>query len=62
MPKYRFTAETLVDTLYPGETASASGTLTAASPQAAKAMVEDASHDRGYEPTGNITITQITEK
>lgn len=58
MPKYRFTAERLADTLAPGETTSASGTLSASSPQAAKKAVERSLRSRGYEPTGDITITQ----
>ncbi|MFE9398365.1 hypothetical protein [Streptomyces flavidovirens] len=58
MPKYTFTAEELADTLVPGEITSASGTLSASSPQAARKAVERSLRSRGYEPTGNITITQ----
>ncbi|MFI2225441.1 MULTISPECIES: hypothetical protein [Streptomyces] len=58
MPKYRFTAEELTDTLTPGEITSASGTLSASSPQAAKEAVERSLRSRGYEPIGTITITQ----
>ncbi|WP_406427744.1 hypothetical protein [Streptomyces sp. NBC_00147] len=58
MPKYSFTAEKLADTLAPGEVTSASGTLNASSPQAAKKAVERSLRSRGYEATGNITITQ----
>ncbi|MFH8617887.1 hypothetical protein ACH4E8_22840 [Streptomyces sp. NPDC017979] len=59
MPKYRFTAEKLVDTLAPGATTStASGTLNASSPHAAKETVERSLRSRGYEPSGDITITQ----
>ncbi|MFD8834241.1 hypothetical protein [Streptomyces griseofuscus] len=58
VPKYSFTAERLADTLTPGETASASGTLNASSPQAARKTVERSLRSRGYEPTGDITITQ----
>ncbi|MFE9474423.1 hypothetical protein ACFYOR_25795 [Streptomyces griseofuscus] len=57
MPKYSFTAEKLADTLTPGETTSASGTLSASSPQAAKKAVERSLRSRGYEPTGTITVT-----
>ncbi|MFF2061096.1 hypothetical protein ACFVWZ_04710 [Streptomyces sp. NPDC058200] len=58
MPKYSFTAEELADTLIPGEITSASGTLSAPSPQAAKKAIESSLRSRGYEPTGNITVTQ----
>ncbi|MBO7936886.1 hypothetical protein JTP77_013230 [Streptomyces sp. S9] len=58
MPKYRFTAEELADALTPGEITSASGTLSASSPQAAREAVERSLRSRGYEPTGDITITQ----
>ncbi|MFD9970586.1 hypothetical protein ACFWYA_20935 [Streptomyces sp. NPDC059011] len=58
MPKYSFTAEELADTLTPGEITSASGTLSASSPQAAKEAVERSLRSRGYEPTGSITVTQ----
>ncbi|MFF3612747.1 hypothetical protein [Streptomyces sp. NPDC002580] len=58
MPKYSFTAEELADTLTPGEVTSASGTLSASSPQAARKAVERSLRSRGYEPTGHITITQ----
>jgi hypothetical protein len=58
VPKYSFTAEELADALVPGEITSASGTLNASSPQAAKKAVERSLRSRGYEPTGNITITQ----
>ncbi|MER6036515.1 hypothetical protein ABT133_21790 [Streptomyces sp. NPDC001835] len=58
MPKYSFTAEKLADTLTPGELTSASGTLSASSPQAAKKAVKRSLRSRGYEPIGNITITQ----
>ncbi|MFH8467399.1 hypothetical protein [Streptomyces sp. NPDC017991] len=58
MPKYTFTAEKLADTLTPGEITSASGTLSATSQQAAKQAVERSLRSRGYELTGNITITQ----
>ncbi|MFD3498596.1 hypothetical protein [Streptomyces sp. NPDC058678] len=57
MQKYSFTAEELADALAPGEITSASGTLSASSPQAAKKAVERSLRSRGYEPTGNITIT-----
>ncbi|WP_405797728.1 hypothetical protein [Streptomyces sp. NBC_01506] len=57
MPKYRFTAEDLADALNPGEITSASGTLSASSPQAAKKAVEKSLRSRGYEPTGNVTVT-----
>ncbi|MFF3759779.1 hypothetical protein [Streptomyces sp. NPDC002185] len=58
MPKYSFTAEKLADTLTPRKTTSASGTLSAPSPQAAKKAVERSLRSRGYEPTGPITVTQ----
>ncbi|MFD4653814.1 hypothetical protein [Streptomyces sp. NPDC058441] len=58
MPMYRFTAEGLADTLVPGEITSASGTLSASSPQAAKKAVESSLRGRGYDPVGSITITQ----
>ncbi|OPG07148.1 hypothetical protein B1R27_14655 [Streptomyces sp. GKU 895] len=58
MPKYSFTAEKLADTLALGEITSASGTLNAPSPQAAKKAVERSLRSRGYESTGDITITQ----
>ncbi|MFF2477065.1 hypothetical protein [Streptomyces sp. NPDC058066] len=58
MPKYSFTAESLADTLVPGEITNASGTLNASSPQAAKKAVESSLRGRGYDPVGNITITQ----
>ncbi|MGI5411105.1 hypothetical protein ACQEV9_30485 [Streptomyces chartreusis] len=58
MPKYSFTAERLADSLAPGEVTSASGTLNASSPQAAKDAVERSLRSRGYEPTSSITITQ----
>ncbi|MFE1026812.1 hypothetical protein ACFW5I_19945 [Streptomyces sp. NPDC058818] len=58
MPKYAFTADKLADTLTPGEITSASGTLNASSPQTARKAVERSLRSRGYEPTGNITITQ----
>jgi hypothetical protein len=57
MPKYSFTAEGLVDTLGPGESTRASGTLNASSPEAAKKVVESSLRSRGYEPTGTITVT-----
>ncbi|MFB8753332.1 hypothetical protein [Streptomyces parvulus] len=57
MPKFSFTAEKLADTLTPGQTTSARGTLSASSPQAAKKAVERSLRSRGYEPTGDITIT-----
>ncbi|WP_432247651.1 hypothetical protein ACRAR1_06765 [Streptomyces sanyensis] len=57
MPKYTFTAEKLHDTLAPGETTSASGTLRASSPQAARKAVERSLRSRGYKETGNLTIT-----
>ncbi|MFD3922506.1 hypothetical protein [Streptomyces sp. NPDC058595] len=57
MPKYRFTAEDLADTLNPGEITSASGTLSASSPEAAERAVEKSLRSRGYEPTANITVT-----
>ncbi|MFJ1790004.1 hypothetical protein ACIOML_37615 [Streptomyces anulatus] len=57
MQEYRFTAEGLVDTLTPGETTSASGSLKASSPEAAKKTVERSVRSRGYEPTGRITVT-----
>jgi hypothetical protein len=58
VPRYSFTAEKLVDTLTSGEITSASGTLTASSPQAAKETVERSLRSRGYEPRGGITISQ----
>jgi hypothetical protein len=58
VPKYAFTAEKLADALTPGEVTSASGTLRASSPQAAKKAVERSLRSRGYELTGHITITQ----
>jgi hypothetical protein len=58
VPKYSFTAEELADTLVSGEITSASGTLNASSPQAAREAVERSLRSRGYEPTGDITITQ----
>ncbi|MFS8199298.1 hypothetical protein ACLVWQ_11495 [Streptomyces sp. CWNU-52B] len=58
MPKYDFTAEKLADTLAPGEITSARGTLSATSPQAARETVERSLRSRGYEPIGNITVTQ----
>ncbi|MFI6204776.1 hypothetical protein ACIBAI_00015 [Streptomyces sp. NPDC051041] len=58
MPKYTFTAEKIADTLTRGESTSASGTLRAPSPQAARKAVERSLRSRGYEPTGTITITQ----
>ncbi|MDQ0405710.1 hypothetical protein ABVB69_08170 [Streptomyces sp. NPDC000349] len=57
MPKFSFTAEKLADTLTPGQTTSARGTLSASSPEAAKKAVERSLRSRGYEPTGSITIT-----
>ncbi|MFI1570847.1 hypothetical protein ACH4VQ_08445 [Streptomyces anulatus] len=57
MQEYRFTAEGLVDTLPPGEITSASGSLKASSPEAAKKTIERSVRSRGYEPTGRITIT-----
>jgi hypothetical protein len=57
MPKYSFTADGLVDTLTPGESASASGTLSASSPEAAKEAVESSLRSRGYEPAGEITVS-----
>ncbi|MEV7077262.1 hypothetical protein AB0N88_01715 [Streptomyces sp. NPDC093516] len=57
MPRYSFTAEA-ADILTPGEVTNASGTLSASSPQAAEKAVERSLRSRGYEPTGNITITQ----
>ncbi|WCD89610.1 hypothetical protein KPP03845_106031 [Streptomyces xanthophaeus] len=57
MQKYNFTAEKLADTLNPGEIASARGTLSAPSVEAAKRAVEKSLRSRGYEPTGSITIT-----
>ncbi|MEV5658145.1 hypothetical protein [Streptomyces sp. NPDC052291] len=56
MPKYSFTAEA-ADTLSPGETTSARGTLSAPSPEAARKTVETSLRSRGYEPTGDITVT-----
>jgi hypothetical protein len=56
MPKYHFTAEA-ADTLTPGETTTASGTLTASSPQAAEEAIERSLRSRGYETTGNTTVT-----
>ncbi|MFI5994353.1 hypothetical protein ACIBAC_21255 [Streptomyces sp. NPDC051362] len=58
MPKYSFTVEELADALVPGEVPSASGTLTAASPQAARKAVERSLRSKGHEPTDEITITQ----
>ncbi|CAD5959182.1 MULTISPECIES: hypothetical protein [unclassified Streptomyces] len=57
MQEYRFTAEGLVDALTPGETTSASGSLKASSPEAAKKTIEGSVRSRGYEPTGRITVT-----
>ncbi|MFF9275020.1 hypothetical protein [Streptomyces griseosporeus] len=58
MPKYSFTADKLADTLTPGAFTSARGTLNASSPTAAKKAVERSLRSRGYEPIGDITITQ----
>jgi hypothetical protein len=58
VPKFSFTAEKLADTLIPGKTTSASGTLSASSPTAARKAVERSLRSRGYEPIGDITITQ----
>jgi hypothetical protein len=57
VPKFSFTAEKLADTLTPGQTTSASGTLTASSPTAARKTVERSLRSRGYELVGDITIT-----
>ncbi|MGW0610251.1 hypothetical protein [Streptomyces sp. NPDC002788] len=57
MPKFSFTADRLADTLTPGETTSASGTLSASSPTAARKAVERSLRSRGYEPICDITIT-----
>ncbi|WP_406484726.1 hypothetical protein [Streptomyces microflavus] len=59
MQEYSFTAEGLVDTLTPGEATptSASGSLKASSPEAAKKTIERSVRSRGYEPTGRITVT-----
>ncbi|BDH68855.1 hypothetical protein [Streptomyces sp. PLM4] len=57
MPRYSFTAEKLADSLNPGEVTSASGTLSAPSPQAANQAVERSLRSRGYEPIAPITIT-----
>jgi hypothetical protein len=57
VPKFSFTAEKIADTLTPGRTTSASGTLTASSPTAARKAVERSLRSRGYEPVGAITIT-----
>lgn len=56
MPKYSFTAEGLADTLTPGETTTARGTLSASSPEAAKKAVEKSLHSRGYELTESISV------
>lgn len=56
MPKYSFTAQA-ADTLTPGETTTATGTLSAPSPQAAQETVKKSLRTRGYEPTGSITVT-----
>ncbi|MGW9242655.1 hypothetical protein ACWGRL_28600 [[Kitasatospora] papulosa] len=56
MPKYSFIAEA-TDTLSPGETTSARGTLSAPSPEAARKTVETSLRSRGYEPTEDITVT-----
>ncbi|MFJ4619749.1 hypothetical protein [Streptomyces sp. NPDC088812] len=58
MPKCSFTAEEIADPLTPGESTSASGTLSASSPQATKKAVERSLRSRGYEPIDKITITQ----
>ncbi|MFG2614446.1 hypothetical protein [Streptomyces anulatus] len=57
MQEYSFTADGLVDTLTPGETTNASGSLKASSPEAAKKTIERSMRSRGYEPTGRITVT-----
>ncbi|ALU95607.1 hypothetical protein WQO_21205 [Streptomyces globisporus C-1027] len=56
MPKYSFTAEGLADTLTPGETTTARGTLSASSPEAAKKAVEKSLRSRGYELTESISV------
>ncbi|MGW7588465.1 hypothetical protein [Streptomyces rubiginosohelvolus] len=56
MPKYSFTAEGLADTLTPGETATARGTLSASSPEAAKKAVEKSLRSRGYELTESVSV------
>ncbi|MFG2281199.1 hypothetical protein ACGFNQ_21200 [Streptomyces asoensis] len=58
MPKFSFTADKIADTLTPGRTTSANGTLSASSPTAARKAVERGLRSRGYEPIGDITITQ----
>ncbi|MFJ4842084.1 hypothetical protein [Streptomyces sp. NPDC088746] len=55
MPKYSFIADA-ADTLTPGETTSARGSLAAPSPEAAKKAVEKSLRSRGYKPT-DVTVT-----
>ncbi|WP_328894013.1 hypothetical protein [Streptomyces sp. NBC_00236] len=56
MPMYSFTAD-VADTLSPGGTTNARGTLSAPSPEAARKTVMTSLRSRGYEPTGDVTVT-----